>query len=193
MKLFIRLIYSSSVEGDDEVEELVLLAQRGDVEAYTNLILEIKNDLYKICKARLYNNDDIDDAIQETMIQSYKQIKKLRDVSKFKHWIIKILINNCNKIYRQKKKYTTIDEDYNIEKIKLESNIEKMESDVNFYTLIKDLKYEERIIIILYYMKDFTLKEISNILNININTVKTRLYRAKEKIKYMYNGGVKIG
>lgn len=175
------------------MEELVLLAQRGDVEAYTNLILEIKNDLYKICKARLTDNDDIDDAIQETMIQSYNQIKKLRDASKFRYWIIKILINNCNKIYKQKKQYITIGEEYNIKKIKLESDIEKLESDINFYTLIKDLKYEERIIIILYYMENFTLNEISKILNVNENTVKTRLYRAKEKIKNMYDGGVKIG
>ena len=49
--------------------------------------------------------------------------------------------------------------------------------------MIKELKYEERIIIILYYSEKYTTKEISNILKINENTIKTRLSRAKEKIK----------
>ncbi len=63
--------------------------------AYTQLILNMKNDLYKIAKTRFINDDEVDDAIQETMIMSYKYLKKLKDPSKFKAWIIKFLISNC--------------------------------------------------------------------------------------------------
>ena len=59
------------------MEELVKRAQNGDKETFTELILEIRNDLYKIAKCRLYSEDDIEDAIRETMIKSYKSIKKL--------------------------------------------------------------------------------------------------------------------
>lgn len=165
------------------MEEIILAAKKGDKEAFTNLILEIKNDLYKICKMRLINNNDIDDAIQDTMIEAYKNLNSLKDVNKFKPWIITILINNCNKIYRKAQKTRTMIEEYDIERVGIDSNIEKTEADINFYLLIKDLKYEERVIIILYYMEQFTFKEIGRILHCSENTVKTRFYRAKEKIK----------
>ena len=84
------------------LEELILLAQSGDEEAFTNMILYIKDDLYKIAKSRIANETDIEDAIQETMIETYKSIKKLNDPNKFKKWVIKILINKCNRIYRRK-------------------------------------------------------------------------------------------
>ena len=179
------------------MEELVLKAKKGDSEAYTQLMLQIRNDLYKICKTRVSNDDEIDDIIQETMIQTFKHIKKLRDTSKFKSWIITILINNCNKSYRKQQKLNLISIEYNSEKNiehKLVSNnIENTEDDINFYQLIYNLKYEERIIIMLYYSEGFTLKEISKILHTNENTIKSRLYRAKEKIRLECKGGMQIG
>lgn len=175
------------------MDELVLKTKEGDVESYTQLMLKIKNNLYKICKTRLTNDDDIDDVIQETMIQTYNQIHKLRDIKKFKPWIITILINNCNKIYRKKQKDQIIIEKFNIQNKESINPINATEDDINFYFLLKDLKYEERLIIILYYSEHFTFKEISNILNINENTIKTRLYRTKEKIRINYKGGIKLG
>ena len=59
--------------------------------------------------------------------------------------------------------------------------------------MIKNLKYEERIIIVLYYAEKYTTKEIAEILSVNENTIKTRLSRAKEKIKTNYKGGQNNG
>lgn len=177
--------------------ELVIRAKNGDSEAYTELMLGIRNDLYKICKTRINNDDEIEDIVQETMIQTFKQIKKLKEPRKFKAWIIKILINNCNSVYRKKQKLRLVNIENNpygsIDNKLTSNNIEDVENDINFYQLLSSLKYEERIIIILYYSERFTFKEISKILRINENTVKTRLYRAKEKIKEQYRGGVEIG
>ena len=180
------------------MEEIIIKAKEGDVLAYTQLILNMKNDLYKIAKTRFINDDEVDDAIQETMIMSYKYLKKLKDPSKFKAWIIKILISNCNKIYNRKHKYKEITEDYDLEgyyeMYKEESNdITEIENTIDFYKLIQNLRYEERIIIILLYQERFTQKEISKILNTNENTIKTRLSRAKIKIKKLYEEVQKNG
>ena len=175
------------MERGKKLEELILMAQAGDEEAFTNMILYIKDDLYKIAKTRIANETDIEDAIQETMIETYKSIKKLNDPNKFKKWVIKILINKCNRIYR--KKYTTeisIDE-YNIETLK-SNNIIDVENKLNFYDIIKILNYEERLIIILYYMEDYSVKEIKSILKMNENTINTHLYRARQKLKKNYGG-----
>lgn len=86
------------------MEELINRAKNGDIDALTNLIYEIKEDLYKIARTRLSQLDDIEDAFQETILEAYDSIKKLRDPKKFKNWIIIILINRCNRIYRKNKK-----------------------------------------------------------------------------------------
>ena len=65
------------------MDELILMAQAGDEEAFANMILYIKDDLYKIAKTRIANETDIEDAIQETMIETYKSIKKLISAIEF--------------------------------------------------------------------------------------------------------------
>ena len=169
------------------MDELILMAQAGDEEAFANMILYIKDDLYKIAKTRIANETDIEDAIQETMIETYKSIKKLNDPNKFKKWVIKILINKCNRIYRRKYKTDISIDEYNVETLKF-NNIIDVENKLNFYDIIKILNYEERLIIILYYMEDYSVKEIKSILKMNENTINTHLYRARQKLKKNYGG-----
>lgn len=168
------------------MKELIRKAKKGDEEAFTQIILHISDDLYKIARTRISNEEDIADAIQETMIEIYKSIKKLKDEEKLKKWVIKILINKCNRIYRRKYKKSDLSmEEYNFDNMDLDSanSINKLESEINFFDIIKNLNYEERIIIILYYMEEYSVKEIKEILNMNENTINTHLYRARQKIK----------
>ena len=175
------------------MEELILKAQKGDVEAFTQIVLEYKNELYKIAKSRITNEEDIEDAIQETMIETYKSIKKLKNPQKLKAWLIKILINKCNRIYKRKYKKDISLNENNLQDKLISYNNEKIEDDLDFYTLIKDLRYEERITILLYYMEGYNIKEIKHILRMNENTVRTHLFRGRQKIKINYKGGQKIG
>lgn len=180
------------------MEDLIIKAKNGDTEAYTQLVLDIRNDLYKIAKTRSINEDDVNDAIQETMIQSYKYIKNLKDILKFRVWIITILINNCNKIYRKRQKSKETNEIDDIDNVYQDcrdnsNEIIELENLLDFYDLLKELRYEERIIIVLHYQEKFTIKEISQILNTRENTIKTRLTRAKNKIRNKYKGGIKVG
>ena len=85
-------------------EQLVFRAKSGETKAFTELIHNIENDLYRIAKTRLNNDDDISDAIQETMIKAFQKLKTLKDNSKFKSWIIKICINECNTVYKKSSK-----------------------------------------------------------------------------------------
>ena len=165
------------------MEELIKKAQKGDKNAFTYIILQIRNDLYKIAKTRISSDDDIEDLIQDTMIETYKHIKKLREPEKFKMWVIKILVNKCNKLYKKKYRKDISIDDYNMENYIVLNSQKDIEDDLNFYYLIKKLKYEERIVLILHYMEQYSVKDISKILKINENTVKTHLFRARERIK----------
>jgi RNA polymerase sigma-70 factor (ECF subfamily) len=173
-------------------EQLVVKAKTGDTRAFTELIHCIENDLYRIAKTRLRNDDEIGDAIQETMIIAYKKIKKLKDNFKFKTWIIKILINECNLIYKKRKRQNNVYERMeNNNILKDEDNIiHNINSMLDFELLINKLNYEERLIITLFYNSQYSCSEISEILNMNINTVKSKLKRAKDKIKNYCKGGM---
>ena len=172
------------------MEELILQAQKGNETAFTELFLDINDDLYKIAKSKISNEDDISDAIQETMIETFKSIKKLKNPQLFKKWVITILINKCNRIYRKKCKNDLSFEEFNVENF---SNPTHMETNIEFYDMLKNLKYEERIIIILYYMEEYSVKDIKSILKMNENTINTHLFRARQKIKKNLKGGIYNG
>ena len=99
------------------MEALVKRAQKGEKEAFTELILEIRNDLYKIAKCRLHSEDDIEDAVQETMIKAFKSIKKLNKKQSYKKWIISILINECVNVYKKNKNEIQLKEAINDENL----------------------------------------------------------------------------
>ncbi len=176
------------------MEELIEKAIHGDKDAYVNLINSIKSDLYRVAQARLNNIDDINDAIHETILKSFKHLKHLKNKSYFKTWIIKILINECNNIYKSNYKqfwiFDKITRSKNLETS--EKIIQDVESNFDFELLLKNLNYDEKIVIILYFNNRFSTSEIADILNISVNTVKSRLFRAKEKIKKDCKGGIKL-
>ncbi len=166
------------------MEELVEKAKNGDKQAFTSLIISLQDELYKIAKIRLKNDDDIYDAIQETIITAFNSIRKLKQTQYFKTWLIRILINKSSYIYREKSKRVIVAfEDIDMIEYTETSNIEQVEVKLNFNYICSKLKYEDRVIIILYYMEKFTDKEIGMILNLKENTVKTKRTRAKKKIK----------
>lgn len=169
--------------GNFTLEELIKKAKNGDKGAFTDLIINIQDELYKIARMRLSSEEDIDDAIQETMISAFYGIKHLKHTQYFKTWIIKILINKCNTLYKKRKKLDSYYDDNFINNSIIDFKENNIESNIDFYILIKDLDYIERYILILYYEMGYSCKEISNILSINENTLKTKISRSKEKIK----------
>ena len=174
------------------MEELIQKAKNGDKEAFTTIMLSLEKDLYKIAKTRLKNDDDIYDAIQETIIEAFKSIKKLKNTEAFKIWIIRILINKTNDIFRRKKhKKEILLED--IKNTEILNSYEEKDIDnlLDFNFMRKQLKYEDSVIITLYYMEGFSDKEIGNILKLKENTVKTKRTRAKQKIREILDIGGK--
>lgn len=165
------------------MEELVEKAKNNDQRAFSELIMAIEKELYLIAKTKLKNDDDIGDAIQETIYKSYKNIKKLRDNSLFKTWIIKILINECNNIYRKKSKYAISYEEKEMENY---LTVNDKSDNVEFEVLIRDLDTEEKLILTLYYCSKYTVKEISKIVKIKENTIKSKMARARNKIRKQF-------
>lgn len=167
------------------MEELIEKAKNGDKEAFTDLILENQMKLYKIAKARLKNEADIEDVVQETMLILYTKLSKLKNNTKFEIWLYKILINQCNKKYRKNK--ISLFPLETIENQKTYSREEKIEDKLDYEKTLNMFSNKDKIILLLYYSNGYTTKQIAKILNKNENTIKTKLRRMKQKIRKNYS------
>ena len=127
----------------------------------------------------LKNDDDTCDAIQETLVSAYKNLKSLREPQYFSSWIIKILINKCYDILRKNKKIKCLNEKMQIEE---DAYYEMYCNDSGLENVLKQLEDNLKTVVVLYYYDDLPVAEIANILNIPEGTVKSRLSRARDKI-----------
>lgn len=169
------------------MEELVEKAKKKDEQSFNELIISVQKEMYLIAKTRLKNDDDIADAIQETILACYKNIHKLKKNEFFKTWLIRILINECNKIYKKRKKNNISYEEKEVENYI--SNDDKSFENISFDIFIRKLREDEKLILTLYYYSEYSTKEISKILKINENTIRSKISRAKNKLKNQYEGG----
>ncbi len=170
------------------MNELVQKAKNGDKEAFSQLIISIQKDLYKIAKIRLHRETYVEDAVQETVLEAYKCIRKLKNDQYFKTWIIRILINKCNTIYKKDTREEFIEEEI-IEEYSDDCKMtDKIENDIDFFLLLNGLNDDEKTAITLYYLYDLTNREISKILHISVGTIKSQISRAKNKIKENLGG-----
>ncbi len=176
------------------MEELITKAKNGDDIAYKELIDCIKSILYRVARTRLDNEDDIYEAINETVYRAYKGLKKLKQIEFFQTWVIKILINECNRIYkRNQKQLKLIKKMEKISYIQGEKDtnpLDNIENKMDFEKLITNLNDEEKIVFVLYFYAGYDTTEISKILKESPNTIKSRLRRGKEKIYNLLEGGV---
>lgn len=177
------------------MENLVKKAKKGNEEAFSKLILAEKDSLYKIAISRMKTIEDAEDVIQETVIEAYVKMHTIRKNESFKSWIRTILLDMIKTFYEKKAKkdikiQTKLMENFEKDNV---NNIIKTEQDMDFKMLLNKLEDEDRTIILLFYNDGYKVKEISKMLNMNVNTVKTKLSRARKKIEKMKQGGDKIG
>ena len=78
-------------------------AKRHNKEAFEDLMQAQAQNMYKVAKAILRNDEDVLDAMQETALTCWEKIGSLKQDRYFKTWMTKILINHCNEICRQRK------------------------------------------------------------------------------------------
>lgn len=146
---------------------------------FVESINENRESLYRLSASILRRKEDIEDAISETIYIAYNKYSKLRDKKKFKGWIFKILVNECYGIIKKNKKYYLY-EDLNSLDTGYEDN-----NDEGLMYYINQLDDGFKDVVVLFYYESMSIKEISKILSIREGTVKSRLNRAKSKLKVM--------
>ena len=149
-----------------------------DTDVFMALVEENTQSMYKTAWAILRNEEDVADALQETIVKGFESLHTLRRPEFFKTWMMRILINNCLQIRKQRQRLLTFGED--LPEIPVE---DCYDADYGFKELLNMVDEADRLLLTLYYADEFKLSEIAELLDMNVNTVKTRLSRAREKIR----------
>lgn len=152
-------------------------------EQFVQLVLEAEPTLFHVAFSILHHEQDCADAVQEAVVKAYEQRNTLKNQTFFKTWLVRIVMNECYQILRKRKRRMSMDEKLLKDDRKL--SVYVREDYLDLYRAIAALKEKDRICILLFYMEDFTIKQIADTLEIPTGTVKSRLNRAREQLKGM--------
>lgn len=162
--------------------QLVEKAVRGDADAFLELMERNSLSMYKVARGMLKNDNDVADAIQDTILNCFEKIHTLRQPEYFKTWMIRILINECNQILGH---YRRVNMPGELPEIHIQ---DASLAEFEFKEMLGLVDGKYRLILLLYYAEGFKISEIAEMLELNENTVKTRLSRAREQIRVAYLG-----
>ena len=157
-----------------ENKRLVNDIKKGQLQDLVQWIHGNKDKLYKIAWSYLYNHADIEDVFQDTLIKVYENIDTLKNPNYFETWYISILINECRKRLRHRKKEV------------LQESIDFDEHHIDEYNFFQELNAIDDIyreVIVLKYISGYSHEEIASILDIPIGTVKSRIYRGIRELR----------
>lgn len=152
-------------------------------EKYLEMMIEkYSNMVYRLALTRTNSKENSEDVYQEVFFRLSRKMPTFESEEHEKAWLIKVTIN-CSK---------------NLLNSKFLKNTTEMRDDIVFetkerhdiYYAVQELTLKYRTIIHLYYYEGYKVNEISKILNINENTIKSRLARAREKLKEKIEGGI---
>lgn len=144
-------------------------------------IIEYSDLLYKICFLILKDDSDVQDVLQETFIKYMTKSPDFESEDHKKAWLIKVSQNKCKEFLRFHKKHAAVP----LEEVEESFSVtDGMDTDTsNILSLIWNLKYKLKSVVILYYIEGYKVNEVARILGISESAVKKRLERARKELR----------
>lgn len=153
----------------------------GDAEAFEQLLFKEERMLYYKALSYVGNEADALDAIQEASYQAFLAISQLRQPQYFSTWLFRILIRECYRLLKERNRMIPYEESELLRK--LESKQDEEVHAFHLSEVIARLKPDYQTSIILFYYHDLSIKDIAEVMEKPIGTVKTNLRRARKKLK----------
>src|SRR5260221_3726847 len=179
---------------DGEERNLVRAAQKGDKAAFETLVQRHQHRVFAVARGILKRQEDVEDIAQQVFVKAYFSLKRFDQRAAFSTWLYKITVNECWDLLRKKKVRPLVYESDLSEDQARQYSVsgetghpvpdisEKLQDRERVERLLEGLEERDRLMLILKEVEGFAVQEIANILGLNANTVKVRLFRARRRI-----------
>ncbi|HKV03524.1 MAG TPA: sigma-70 family RNA polymerase sigma factor [Candidatus Acidoferrales bacterium] len=181
-----------------EDRELVRLSQGGEEAAFEELVRRHQQRVLSLVGGILRRPEDVEDVAQQVFLKAYLGIKRFDQRAAFSTWLYKIAVNECWDYLRKKKvRPLTYEADLSEEQVsRLDAIVSadrppegpsaRTEIREILERLLAALPEQDRQLLVLKEVEGFSVQELAEILNLNLNTVKVRLFRARGRIMKVY-------
>ncbi|MHB1628068.1 MAG: RNA polymerase sigma factor SigW [Bacilli bacterium] len=180
-------------------KQILELAQAGDMNAFSMVVESCADQLYTLAFRFLGNGPEAEDAVQETLLRVYTNLPRYDGRFKFTTWVYRIATNVCIDRLRKRKLESSLDADrddgdtegsdwydrlpgYSLTP---EEELLRQETSNEVQRALADLPPTYQSVLILRYIQELSLQEISDIIHLPITTIKTRIHRGREAMKQL--------
>ena len=182
----------------DEVA-LIAQAQKGDVQAYNSLVLHYQQAVYNVAYRIMGEPQSAEDAAQDAFISAYKSLNKFRG-GNFKAWLLRITTNGCYDELRRRKRRPqsslegiTDDNDESFAFLRdpaigPEAKQQQLELIQAIEECLQNLPDDQRVTAVLCDVEGYDYNEIASITDVSLGTVKSRMSRARSKLRDCLQG-----
>ncbi|MGO9590347.1 MAG: RNA polymerase sigma factor [Candidatus Acidiferrales bacterium] len=182
----------------EEDRELVRLSQSGNEPAFEDLVRRHQQRVFALVNGILRRPDDVEDVAQQVFLKAYLGIKRFDQRAAFSTWLYKIAVNECWDYLRKKKVRPLVYEaDLSEEQVSRLDGIvsadrppqgpnDRAEARELLERMLDTLPEQDRQLLLLKEVEGFSVQELAEILKLNVNTVKVRLFRARGRIMDVY-------
>lgn len=185
MSLIRQMVSETEISSE---KKLIRRAKRGDRAAFGYLVERYQDQVYTLACRTLGDSDRAEDVAQEAFIRAWRAISGFKEKAKFSSWLYRITLNSCFSELRRKGKPVDRFPQGELEALKqfadtrqnVETTIEKRDMVAR---LIRELPPIYRSIVVLYYLQDFSCREIASLLERPEGTVKAYLHRARAQLR----------
>jgi RNA polymerase sigma-70 factor, ECF subfamily len=182
----------------DILKETLIKAQEGDFESFENIYKETSGFVYNVALRIVNNKQDAEEVVQDVFLNIYHNLRGFRFQSSFRTWAYRIAvncaINHVKKMGREKNRVKEYGNNLmQVGQTSQEPEIDKLNDGQEriISSLLGVLDVNQRACIVLRNIEGLSYQEISSTLKININTVRSRLKRAREKLLSFGKEGIK--
>lgn len=158
--------------------KLAAKAAKGDADAFLDLVRQLENSLHHMAKSILNKDEDVADALQETILKAYKSVTSLREPKFFKTWLFRILINECHNLIAQRSRADAVADVPATAAVQADDYAK-----VDLREAVDRLDEPQRIAVILHYYEDLPVRQVAVALDISESAAKMRLLRARDTLQ----------
>lgn len=172
----------------DISKDVIDRAAEGDIRAFEEIYRKTSAFVYNVASRITNNSADADEVTQDVFMKVYRKLGEFNFLSSFKTWVYRITVNTAINYKKAVEKHVTRRSDYDSTlrgvstKEEARSNIDKQDKKKQVSVLLDILNPDQRACIVLREIQELNYKEIADILRVNINTVRTRLKRARQRL-----------